>query len=114
MTAACPECGGYRLAGDPAGLRIDHGAQCTVRASEDARLVADAEMLGGGGWDPREITPTERTLLAVIGVPAERMPERTLVTYVTPGIVRRTWQYPDTGEPVDLDALDTDTGGTPA
>lgn len=67
--ATCPECDGSRIWPHVAGLVFVHSQECSILASEDARQVADVDMLTE--WRLREFerpsTPAERTLLTAIG-----------------------------------------------
>lgn len=85
----CPVCAGPQMVGHPCGvLMIRHTNECALRASEDARQVADLE--AGRSSFTRPATNTERTLLAELGysVPAELS---TRVVFLTPGARRREW-----------------------
>lgn len=85
----CPECAGPQMVDHPCGvLMIRHSNNCSLRASEDARQVADLDV--GKGSFTRPATTTERVLLASFGyvVPAELS---TRVLFLTPGARRREW-----------------------
>lgn len=90
----CPECGGPRLAGHPAGeLALQHRIDCTLLRAEDATQAADHER----GTHKRPATSTERVLLAHAG---HHLPDDELTTSVervTRAIIRRTWPQLSTG-----------------
>ncbi|MBC3193840.1 hypothetical protein H7X46_22520 [Pseudonocardia sp. C8] len=102
MTAHCPACGGQRLDPHPAvdPLRFAHDQGCPLLAAEDARRVADADYVWPIGWEPRATTDTEAALLAALGITAT--PHTTIVTRVSPGIIRRSF-LDEVGNPISLD-----------
>lgn len=128
MTARCPQCTGQRMARHPAGLTFDHTNTCALRDQEDATRVADGDLVADGGWDVRDTSDTEQTLLIACGAPADRIPARTIVSAVTGvpyptrrtdgrgvpehpsgdsvALVRRSWLDPVTRAPLDPDQLD--------
>lgn len=88
----CPECAGPQMVDHPAGiLMIRHTNSCSLRASEDSRLVADYDR--NIGRFTRLATPTERTLLIAFGyvVPDEPDELATNVQFLTPGVRLREW-----------------------
>jgi len=131
VTATCPECSGERMHRDPAGLRFDHRNDCAIRDREDARRVADGDLVADGGWEPRPITDTERALLTACGVRPEQIGSTTLITAVTSppyrsrrisrtgvplqpsgdgvAIVGRFWIDAITGTPLDLEQIDPES-----
>lgn len=97
----CPDCGGAWVADHPAGLLVFlHSNECGIRGWEDSRRVADADLVAGIGWEPRDPTPTELQLLAALGVDPARV-ARVAVFQETAGaaIVSRTF-LDDRGAPI--------------
>ena len=95
MTATCPTCAGAQMIDHPAGwLAWRHTNTCTIRDAEDARQVADHDGLGSDYTFTRPATEAERVLLQVLG---HAVPDTlgTVVTYLTPGVHRRTWPVLD-------------------
>ena len=85
----CPTCAGPQMVDHPCGvLMVRHTNDCPVRASEDARQVADKDT--GRARFTRPATETERVLLAAFGyvVPDELL---TQVDFLTAGARRREW-----------------------
>lgn len=81
MTATCPACHSVELV-DVLQLRFDHTNDCTIRAAEDARIVADVDVwragTGGSVTFDRPVTVAERELLRALGIelPAGAAPTR--------------------------------------
>lgn len=100
----CPECGGPRLVAHPAGpCTFSHEWWCGLGAHEDARKVADTDMLACVGDIPftRPTTLTEQMLMAVAaGVDPLDVPEMVTVTSVAgAAVVRREWDGLDPDAP---------------
>ena len=94
-TPDCPECRGLQMVGHPAGiLAIRHSNHCELRQHEDARQVADKDIVSAAPWRRRFVrpsTPTERVLLgAVLGseIPSDA---ETFVEFLSPGTRGRYW-----------------------
>ncbi|WP_347057269.1 hypothetical protein ABC795_11225 [Blastococcus sp. HT6-30] len=86
--SSCPECGGANIPNHPAGpivFKHDTLAGCSLQAAEDARVVADQSLEGD-----RPTTPTERLLLAAVGLTIAD-DATCLVEWLSPGVRRRTW-----------------------
>lgn len=99
---ACPRCGGARLLGHPLGLVFWHTEACIFGRAEDARQVADHDLVDAGVVR-RPATYTERQLLYAAGADVPDDVE-TYVEWVSPGARRRWWRDRD-GQVIDLDAL---------
>jgi hypothetical protein len=98
------------MAEHPAGwLAWRHANDCSLRDSEDARHVADLELLGSSRRRVlrRPATPTEATLLGALGytVPVDLATE---VRSITASVIRRSWPR------LEPATTTTDTGGTAA
>lgn len=107
---ACPECGGPRLLGHPAGPLVhSHTPTCSLGAHEDATKVADVDALGCVGDVPltRPTTDTERELMAVAaGVDPTLVPDEVTVTSVAgAAVVRRQWVDLDPDQPQEETTL---------
>lgn len=92
MTTTCPECGGRQLPDHPKGiLTVDHNREtCSIGKADDSTTEADQRRAAGWmGSFSRPITAAEDTLLAAVGVvPTKPV---TIVTPLTPSVLRRTW-----------------------
>lgn len=91
--AACPSCGGLQMVGHPAGLLAwRHTMTCLLRTHEDARHIADLDLLTWGTYHWRAATATEQTLLTAAGHDLD--PSAALVTALhrlTTGVIQRAW-----------------------
>lgn len=80
------------MLGHPLGeLMWRHTIDCPLRAHEDSRQMADADLLRARRTAQRPATATERTLLAAAG---HVLGDAELVTHVeaaTPSLIRRRW-----------------------
>jgi len=104
-TPTCPVCDGPQMLDHPGGLlEIRHLIACPLLASEDATKSADYERADRRMALLRAATATELLLIEAFGWPPpddqitrydqDGIPVRepaVTVTYLTPGVRRRTW-----------------------
>lgn len=93
-TVVCPTCAGPWWPAHPYGvITFQHAANCTIRARDDARRIADSTTRAS--W--RLSTPTERMLLIHVGFDSGakgvNQELRTFLVRRSPAIL--TYMWPD-------------------